>query len=280
MKIRSTLLGFGLVLAGFAAHAQVALYGTIGSGGTPSTLVALDPATGNVIQTIGPVGYAVNGLTFDPSTQVLYASTPQSDPTCPRGLVTINRTTGAGTVVGCGPTSGETPALLTSNSAGQLFSWLESSSDDLISWNKATGVYSAPIGESGLSTGQHTLAFDNGDALYLLQNTDLYTINTSTGASSQVLSDVPAGHHGDFHPTTNQLYVISSTSDPRTIRVIDVATGTLASEFAAPNGLHTLAFGPAGARPVNVTAVPTLSQWMLLGLGLIIAATTMLRRRW
>ena len=278
--MRRTLMLLSLLMASVAAHAQVALYGTIGAGGTPCTLVQLDPATGSVVQTIGPVGYAVNGLAFDTSTQVLYASTTQNDATCPRGLITINRTTGAGTIVGCGPTSGEGPALLTSNSSGQLYSWLESSTDDLISWNKATGVYSAPIGDSGLSTGGHTLAFDNSNVLYLLQNDALYTINTATGASTLVHTGVASGHHGDFHPTTNRLYVISSVDDPRTIRVIDVATGSLASEFAAPDGLHTLAFASASAPPASVAAVPTLSQWMMLALGLLIAAAAMLRPRW
>ena len=278
--MRKTLVLLSLLMASVAAHAQVALYGTIGAGGTPSTLVQLDPATGSVLQTIGPVGNAVNGLSFDTSTQVLYATTTANDATCPRGLITVNRTTGAGTVVGCGPTSGESPALLTANSSGQLYSWLEASTDDLIAWNKATGVYSAPIGDSGLSTGGHTLAFDNGNVLYLLNGDELYTINTTTGASSLVFTGVSSGHHGDFHPTTNRLYVISSTSDPRTIRVINVASGSLTSEFAAPNGLHTLAFASASAPPASVAAVPTLSQWMMLALGLLVAAAALLRPRW
>lgn len=271
---------FGLLMASFMAHAQVALYGTIGSGTALSTFVELNPATGVVAQTIGPVGYVVNGMTFDISTQVLYASTSAGDPTCPRGLITINRTTGAGTVVGCGPTSGETPALLTSNSSGQLYSWLESSTDDLISWNKATGVYSAAIGDSGLSTGQHTLAFDNANVLYVLNDEELYTIDTATGAPTLVFSGLPLGHHGDFHPTTNQLYVITSTSNPRSIAVIDVANGSATTEFGAPDGLHTLAFAPAVVRPaLSVTAVPALSQWMILALGLLVASAALLRRR-
>jgi hypothetical protein len=279
--MNKSLVVLGLLLTSFVAHAQVVLYGTIGSGATPSTLVELDPATGSVMQTIGPVGYVVNGLTFDSSTQVLYASTSQGDSVCPRGLITINRTTGAGTVVGCGPTSGETPSLLASNTAGQLYSWLEPNTDDLISWDKATGVYSAPIGDAGLSTGGHTLAFDNGNVLYLLNSGgELYTISTTTGASTLVSSGVATGHHGDFHPTTNLLYVISSTGDPRNIRVIDVATGSQMSEFAAPNGLHTLAFSsPAAQPPVSAVAVPTLSQWALLALGLLVAAAAMTFRR-
>lgn len=69
--MKRAVLSLGLILASFVANAQVALYGTIGAGSTPSTLVRLDPATGSVTQTIGSVGYAVNGLTFDTSTQTL-----------------------------------------------------------------------------------------------------------------------------------------------------------------------------------------------------------------
>ncbi len=268
----------GILLTSLTASAQV-LYGTTGAGGTPSTLVEVNPADGSLVRTIGPVGYSVNGLTFDTSTQTLYASTGQNDASCPRGLLTINITTGAGTTVGCGPTSGEGPALLTSNSSGELYSWLESRSDDLIRWNKSTGTYSASIGDSGLSTGSHTLAFDTSDILYLLNGGSLYTISTSSGAATLVRSGMPDGHHGAFQPTSNRLYVINGTSDPRTIRVLDVSTGAQDNEFAAPNGLHTLAFARSAVPPTSVAPVPTLSQWAVVLLGLLLGTTLLLRRR-
>ncbi|MBS0413473.1 MAG: IPTL-CTERM sorting domain-containing protein [Proteobacteria bacterium] len=267
----------GFFLASLTASAQV-LYGTTGAGGTPSTLVEVSPTDGSLVRTIGPVGYSVNGLTFDASTQTLYAITRQNDAGCPRGLLTINIATGAGTVVGCGPASGEGPALLTSNSSGELYSWLEPSTDDLIRWNKSTGTYSAPIGDSGLSTGEHTLAFDTSNTLYLLNNGSLYTISTSSGAATLVRSGMSVGHHGAFNPTSNRLYVIAGTSDPRTIRVLDVSTGAQDNEFAAPNGLHTLAFARSAVPPASVASVPTLSQSAMVLLGLLMGATLILRR--
>src|SRR6516225_3950178 len=40
-----------------------------------STLVLLDPTTGALIRTIGPVGFTVNGLAWDRTTKTLYATT-------------------------------------------------------------------------------------------------------------------------------------------------------------------------------------------------------------
>jgi hypothetical protein len=66
-------------------------------------LVTLDPATGQVTQVVGPLGYEVEGLAFNPVTGVLYgtglgpgaASGPE-----PGYLMQINTTSGAGTLIG------------------------------------------------------------------------------------------------------------------------------------------------------------------------------------
>src|SRR5215831_8642237 len=59
-----------------------------------STLVMLDPKTGNLIKTIGPVGFTVNGLAWDKTTKTLFASTAigcgLAGSVCPfHGLITI-----------------------------------------------------------------------------------------------------------------------------------------------------------------------------------------------
>jgi hypothetical protein len=61
------------LLSSDSATAQV-LYGTTGSSYYNGTdmLVTIDSTSGNLIQEIGPIGYEVNGLTFDWS-GVLYA---------------------------------------------------------------------------------------------------------------------------------------------------------------------------------------------------------------
>src|SRR5215468_11165311 len=68
-----------------------------------STLVMLDPATGNLIKTIGPVGFTVNGLAWDKATKTLFATTAigcgLAGSVCPfHGLITI-ASNGKGTPV-------------------------------------------------------------------------------------------------------------------------------------------------------------------------------------
>lgn len=120
------------------------LFGTTRSGGPISTLVEINPTTGALISIIGSVGYAVNGLTYDVTTETLYGTTSFNDPSFSSGLLSINITTGAGTPIGAGGVGAtlgdDTSALLTSNSAGQLYSWLEANQDDLILWDKAAGT--------------------------------------------------------------------------------------------------------------------------------------------
>ena len=62
-----------LAFASLAA-AQERLYGADGAQGNPSNLYLLDPASGAVAQTLGPIGFAVTGLAVDPSPGTLYGA--------------------------------------------------------------------------------------------------------------------------------------------------------------------------------------------------------------
>jgi hypothetical protein len=269
----------------WSLQALAALYGTIGAGGAASTLVELDPATGAVIQTIGSVGYAVNGLTYDATTSTLYATTSTKDATFPDGLITINMTTGAGAPVGTG--AGQLVNVPSANSSGQLYGWTEES-DQPVLWNKAAGTITVIGG--GTNSAEQSLAFDNGDVLYFLNyDENLYTINTTTGAATLVgpVSGITTGyaHHGDFNPATNQLYAINETNDsstpnPRALYVIDITTRNVVATLPTVDNLHTLAFtGPAAPVPA-ATSIPTLSEWgMILLSGLLALGTIFTLRR-
>jgi hypothetical protein len=267
-----------LAVAGIllATSAPAALFGTTGAGGTPSVLVELDPATGALIRTVGPVGYTVNGLASGRD-GTLYAVTRGDDPGCARGLLRIDMTTGAGTPIGCSTpiTSGNRPVLLTANASGQLYGWFDPSADDLITWDKVAGTFSAPIGDAGIGTGGHTLAFDvPGTTLYLLQASSLYTINTTTGVASSVGSVTgTTGHHGDFNPDNGRLYVVDGTEDPApNIAVIDIGTRTQVALLPTVPYLHTLAFfGPPSPPPV-AQEVPVDNPWALAAIALLLAA--------
>ncbi len=75
------LLVAAFVAAGvYEALAIQALYGTYGKGEySTSTLVEINPNTGEIIRIIGQVGHGVNGLAWDPTTQKLYGSARRSN---------------------------------------------------------------------------------------------------------------------------------------------------------------------------------------------------------
>jgi DNA-binding beta-propeller fold protein YncE len=287
LKLKKIILGILLITFGTMSSQVWAerLFGTTNpGGGAPSTLLEIDPATGALISTIGSVGYSVNGLVYDATTSTLYATTSISDGSFPSGLLSVDITTGAGTPIGPGSVGSAlgdtTTVLLAADSAGQLYSWLESGSDDLVLWDKAAGTATV-VGDSGVSTLEHGLSFDNSDTLYLLNGggPDIYQMNTTTGASTS-LGTVSGtanslAHHGDFNPVTNLYFGLDATRNnpggdsTRNLLVIDASTQTLVSTVPTEDNLFALAFLPDPVVAPTPTAVPTMSFWgltLLVGL--------------
>jgi hypothetical protein len=168
------------------------LYGIDGSGSNtnPAQLYILDASTGTKISTIGPVGFGVTGMAFDPKTGILYGSTGGNGSN-PKSLITIDTTTGAGTLLGTIKDSLTGTALnlpdIAFRSDGRLYG--SSGNDgnlhivDLTSCRNVTCLAST-VGNSGLSSGSGKgLAFDNADHLFLFSNGDrsYYQINPDTG---------------------------------------------------------------------------------------------------
>jgi hypothetical protein len=247
-----------VVLAAAAPHAdaQVRLFGTQGFGEVSSTLVELDQATGAIVQTIGPVGYIVNGLDYDPVTGKLFGGTSYRDPNF-NGLIEIDMSTGAGTPVGAanwGRAGAEAITNITVNSAGQMFGWSEWH-DSLVSIDSTTGVAS-DVGPSSISTWQYGLSFDSNDVLYLVNGDGVvYTVNTTTGAATAYGSIGTPAHHGDFHPETDRYYGLTTTGPPRELLSADLAAGTF-TVIGEVGNLHTLAFmlDPTLKKTVGTTA--------------------------
>ncbi len=257
------------------AAAAPILLGTIGYGGTPSTLVEIDPATGGVLQTIGSVGYTVNGLTYDPTSGILYGSTRFGDPNY-NGLITIDLLTGAGTPIGVnGWGWGGVPITnIATNSAGKLFGWSEWG-DDLVSIDTATGIATV-VGESGIGTFGYGMAFDPSDILYFVNGDGgFFTVDTATGAATWQGYLASLAHHGDFDPTTGLYYGIDTTgSGPRDIVVADLSTGSIMSVLPTVNGLHTLTFVD-----LQTAEIPEPTTLVLAGLGALGLAARARRRR-
>lgn len=256
LKSITRLLAAVLVAAPLSMNANAAiLYGTTGNGNsTDSSLVRINTNTG-AITTIGSVGYVVNGLAWDASTSTLYASARDNG-----GLLTIDTSTGAGSLVGgFGGNCGGPIVTLAANAGGSLFGWCEPTADDLTVIDKLTGT-AVSVGNAGVSTSRHGLAFDNNDNLYLYNGGgDYYSIDIATGAASYLGDAEYTAHHGDFNPDTNLYYGLDFNNR---INVIDIVGGTgLVSSFDT-RGVHTLAFSDES------TDVPEPASLALLGLGM------------
>jgi hypothetical protein len=275
-------LGCALSMALMASAQAQILYGANGNANNPATnLGTIDSATG-VFTPIGPIGFAVTGLAVHPTTGVLYGTTGAASPISPNSLITINRTTGAGTLVG--PHGPCTPAGdITFRADGTLFAWCEGP-DDLATINLATGVATL-VGPSGIATFGEGIAFDNGGTLYFAGNGasgPLRSVNPGTGGPTIIApvsgAPIPAGSIDAMavDPVTNVLFAVNVVSaglgSPANLVTIDKATGVVTNIGASSTDLDAIAFAPLAASSVTVP-VPTLSTEMTILLAILIPAT-------
>ncbi|MFO1189251.1 MAG: PEP-CTERM sorting domain-containing protein [Alphaproteobacteria bacterium] len=264
-KIIMPALAAGGLLASAADADAARLLGTLGRGGTASTLVELDPVTGLVTSTIGSVGFAINGMDYDPVSGKLYGVTSNRDATG-IGLVEIDLTTGAGTRVGPVGYGGIGSTALTElaiSSTGRAFSWGEPGEDDLYEIDLGTGL-ATRVGESGLGTAVHGLAFDLADTLHFINvGGDTYVLDLVTGAATFAYSLGQTAHHGDVDPDTGLYYGLNERADPVLLVSIDLDAGSVQDVFGGVDGLHTLAF-IGGVPPI-----PAPATLALLGIGLV-----------
>ena len=129
------------------------LYGADGAQGNPSNLYTLDPTSGAVLSTVGAIGFAVTGLAIHPGTRVMYGATANADGVIsPRSLITINKSTGSGSLLGpfLLPDGPQTLTDLTFTSDGTLYG-LGSHDGQLYTVNLATGAATV-VGESGVGS--------------------------------------------------------------------------------------------------------------------------------
>jgi DNA-binding beta-propeller fold protein YncE len=271
--IRLVLAAFAFLFAG-QASAQL-LYAANGSGGNLASLVILNPATGAVVQTIGPIGFAVTGIAFHPITRQLYGSTGGQDPVVANrnSLIRISTTTGAGTMIGQIAAGGPT-ADITFAPDGTLYGWSEAT-DDLVTINLSTGL-GTPVGDSGLSTFGSGTAYAPGGLVYHTSAGSLYAIDPRTGLPVRQMPIALNMNALAFSPT-GQLF--GSASNANALYTIEPSTGAITLVGPSIANLDAIAFGPAAA--FGVPSVPTLSQWALLVLTLVLGVAGMraVRRR-
>lgn len=264
------------VIATTAAHAQT-LYSATG-GNANSNLNIINPATGALVTVVGPIGFAVTGLAVHPSTGVLYGVTSGQSPSNPRSLITINKTTGAGTLVGALGLNNPV-ADITFNPSGTLFGWSEDT-DDLVTINTATGVATV-VGDSGLSTFGSGLASNASGVLFYAgdgANQELRTVNPGTGLTT-VVATMTGSPQGDavpalaFNPNNALLYGLDGLDgNPNvTLITINTVTGAVTTVGATLQNTDAIAFDAAAAAAVS-TPIPTLSETGVLLLALLMGA--------
>jgi hypothetical protein len=174
----------GLLVAWAAPAFADLLYAADGGGGNDSTLFILSPITGAVVSTVGPIGFSVTGLAYDPDTQILYGATGNISG---RSLIRIDIRTGAGTLIG--PFNTNTPmADLTFDPSGTLYGWSGfQGTKGLYSIDVATGMATFV----GPNTGRGTFLDGNGLASDAAGN--LFGGATNDTADSAALFSVDKG---------------------------------------------------------------------------------------
>lgn len=272
-------------------HADITLYGTAFS----RSLVDPDEnfsklyninASNGAATLIGDIGYRlVSGIAFDSAGNLYGIGETHTNPgggPPPVGdlvLLTINRTTGQGTVVG-GPlgVNAQFQDISFRNSDGQLYAY---ASGDLYSINKISGAATlvGPTGNPEIGIG---LAFSSSDTLYSASWNHLQGINPATGAGANLLvlgyptggtPNVTGMDYEYVSSPTGVLWAAVHTGDddysPAYLATIDVATGLITKIGDSIQGLTGLA------------AIPEPSTFgVLAGIGLVaIGMMNRVRRR-
>jgi hypothetical protein len=206
MKNLHLLLCASGILALVAQADASTLYGASSAGG-PGELYILNPATGAMIQDVGPlndlsnVNYPITGLAFHPTTGVLYGSTGNAG-SVDALLVTINPASGLVTPIGsfnAGPVnSGGTPttmADLAFDLLGNLYGVASIGGPNLYTINLLTGQATL-VGNNGVSTSTTGggLAINAGLFYGTPTSSRFGTYDSGTGAFTLIANPVkPAG---------------------------------------------------------------------------------------
>lgn len=220
-----------------------------GCGGTSSSLYTIDPSTA-AATLVGPIMVGatqvkhVVGLGVDPTTGTLYGFMNGQDSACSDfgagTLLTIDKATGAATVVGSTGAAAIHSPDMTFDRFGTLYAWAEggAANDDLMVVDTTTGTTSM-VGECGCSTAATGISSNSKGAMYLKSGSALYRLNPFTGhvfdlvqldASPQNMlafgpSDVLyTGTRGSAGPSAFTLQTI----DPETGAVTTVGTNSVA----------------------------------------------------
>lgn len=289
MKLRTWLtaiLASAMALLAGPSYAQ--LYAATGSNGVNGNLFTVNTTTGVATLVapilVGALPVAITGLAVQPGTGVMYASVANNSPNFASNLITINRTNGAATVIGAFGTTVPDLAFF----GNTLYGWSRAT-NSLSTINLATGALTS-VGASGLaafSQGGGLAINGAGQGFVSITGTTpgtLDSVNVATGAGTTgpAITGAPTTDSMlamAFSPAGVLFAVNSNRSGSPTTNflvTINTATGAVTSIGALPGDTDAIAFAAGAPAPA-----PTLSEWALILLGLLIATigVTAIRRR-
>ena len=201
-------------LSGIAFASPTLLYGsTIGNIGNVSTLITINPATGLLVTTIGPITAGATGprisigdLALQPGTGTLYGVRSNADQTQSGGLLyTINTATGVATLVG--DTGSDAGGGIAFAPNGTLYQTAFNNGFDFTSLNTLNPANAARIATVAVPRYYEGLAVRSDGTLWASSGTGtdaLFTINPTTGAETfiGVTPNTGAVSDLDFQVTT------------------------------------------------------------------------------
>ncbi len=240
-------------LAVSAKKSKTVLYAASGTFGVQGVLYTLNPATGAVLTTVGPLNdsdgnnYGLTGLRYEPTNGLLYGATTTTSPTDPNYLVIVNPATALVTPIG--PFGNYITDIAIDPRTGMMYG-VSGNNEKFYTIDITTGL--------ATQTGSTLIGFQNGGglaansvgALYGVSNFSFYSYNETTGNATLVgltlLSDFVRGLAFN---SSNVLYGMEGGGGIdnlhlRFLVTLDLSTGVGVEVGACINDLDALEFVP------------------------------------
>ncbi|PYJ69234.1 MAG: hypothetical protein DME75_11465 [Verrucomicrobia bacterium] len=181
----------GASAQGTAPGRRAVLYAAKGTFGVQGILYTLDPATGAVLTTVGPLNdaagnnYGMGGLRYHPVTGIFYAATATGSPTNPNYLVIVDPATALVTPIGPFGVGALLTDIAIDPTTGIMYG-VSGNNQKFYTINTATG--------QALQTGSTGIGYQNGGGLaadrtgvlFGINNFFFYSYNKTTGMATLI----------------------------------------------------------------------------------------------
>jgi len=241
---------------GDVAGRRAVLYAAAGTFGVQGILYTLDPATGAVLTTIGPLhdaagnNYGMGGLRYHPTTGIFYGATANASPTNPNYLVIVDPATALVTPIG--PFGAVLTDITIDPTTGIMYA--------VSGYNQKFYTINTTTGQA-VQTGSTQLGYQNGGglaadrtgALFGIDNFFFYSYNKTTGLATLIGATGLANlvRAADFNPS-NVLYGLEGGGGIDNLHLRFLVTFNVTTGLATRLGqitfgdLDALAFIPVG----------------------------------